>query len=94
MNNVINVNFGHSIVVAEKDYADLTEMTSSILEYLGIQLEGKQLCKYSDDLTLKNNHQYLLVWLKKYLRKYDGEEDAMKQLIPRFKEYIDCLESY
>jgi hypothetical protein len=95
MTNVIEVNFGpYHEQYCEDDDAELKNMAKSVLTYLSIAVEGKELCRYSQDLTLGNNQQYLLAWIKKYLKKYDGEEDVIRLLIPRLREYLSCLESY
>ena len=94
MTNIINGKFPSPVKTLEKNDSELKGLVKTALMHLGVQAEGAELCRYSDDLTVENNHQYLMVWLKDYFRKYDGERDAMEQLIPRLKEHLACRERY
>ena len=92
--NIINGKFPSVVRSVETGDGDLIVITKTVLKHLGVHVEGTELCRYGDDLTVENNHQYLMVWLKDYFRKYDGERDAMEQLIPRLKEHLACRERY
>jgi len=94
MTNIISGKFPSIVMHVEQNNDSLKTITKTALTHLGVQIEGVELCRYSDDLTVENNHQYLMVWLKDYFRKYDGERDAMEQLIPRLKEHLACRERY
>lgn len=94
MTSIISGKFPSVVIPVEKDDSELNGLVKTALRHLGVEAEGVELCRYSDDLTIKNNHQYLMDWLKDYFNKYDEEEGAMKQLIPRLKEYLSCQESY
>lgn len=94
LTNIINGKFPAVVMPVEAGDDALKTMVESLLEYLGIKEEGGELCRYSDDFTLKNNYQYLRAWLLMYLDKQEGEEDVMKLLIPKLKEHLAYEESY
>ncbi|KZZ78853.1 hypothetical protein A3767_01350 [Oleiphilus sp. HI0133] len=94
MTNVISGKFPSVVMPVEKDDSELSGLAKTALTHLGVKEEGTELSRCSNDLSIKNNHQYLMNWLKDYFSKYDAEEGAMKQLLPRLKEHLACQESY